>query len=1059
MYEINKDSLCFLLDRSSDEVPHLLLIQELLDNGQAEEKNGFIHIPHEEICSLASIDQKILNLPDPYPFDIKISAKGMLQDPDFKLDYGFYEYDHGAQFFVDRIGSILKFEDGQENLLSLDQLWLCNAIDEFNSREKKELSYNLKSFGKIKDLALNANAILDSYLQNENVLVPNRISLKLSKGENEDLEISPDIEESVSKDENKKEYSNQFNKKFDKFSKIHRSYTIIDSEGKRVRIPLLPEQQVELNKVKKYHKVSGNLKEKIIENPQLFFDPDIIDLDKFSQRVIKIGLYKPKYIPFVTPYKSEWIPGIQVDLGDELKKIMVRDEGELHDLKQGYNEALKHGKLQVEWQKNTIPLEVCKEFLERSKEQLAKPDTPIIKTKKDKKVLIIEDNIFEDKYHEDKKQYVPEAEKFINRFEHPPFLKDGINLYKHQIEGIAWMESLFHDGYSGGLLADDMGLGKTLQILSFIDWHNSYRNPESRPYLIIAPLSILENWGNEFSRFFKGDLEVDQLHSSCRDKIIRSYLKIKRIYLTNYETVRNPDYQLILGQIDWAVVVTDEVQKIKTPGTLVTNAVKALKADFKIASTGTPVENSMLDLWCIMDFVVPGLLGSAKDFAKNYQTPINKGLDDNELTELGNRIRSEIGLYLMRRLKQVISSELPEKFIKRQNIEMPRIQRDLYYNELRRSKYSDMDHILTTIYKLRAISDHPFLMGYDIQMIPPEELVKTSARMQALIKILERVKQKGEKAIVFSEFHETQKILQKVISAKFSLKHISVINGLTAARKGQKSQKETRQDAIDKFSSTTGFNVIIMSPRAAGVGLNVAAANHVIHYSRHWNPAKESQATDRAYRIGQDKDVYVYYPLATLPDIKSFDIILDELLKFKRNIADAAMFPSAVNEVSIERFSDELGKSQKFEIDEKPLTLSDLNRFEPEYFKAAFGVIFQKKGFQVALTPKINNKGVDVIARSSKANLLIKTIIADKPVEAIDISKNIVSNDYYNTKFKCDFKIMIATNNEFNEEAIEYAKNNGISIFTKGELSSFFHSESIFLSEVTDLEVTRMKEV
>jgi SNF2 family DNA or RNA helicase len=208
--------------------------------------------------------------------------------------------------------------------------------------------------------------------------------------------------------------------------------------------------------------------------------------------------------------------------------------------------------------------------------------------------------------------------------------------------------------------------------------------------------------------------------------------------------------------------------------------------------------------------------------------------------------------------------------------------------------------MLLTIMDIREISEHPYLYDSTLQNHECNELVETSARLQATIPFLDRIKEKNEKAIIFAERKETQKMLQKVCYDRYGLV-AKIINGDTPSIvTRQSTRKQSRQSSIDQFQAIDGFNVIIMSPVAAGMGLNVTAANHVIHYSRHWNPAKESQATDRAYRIGQEKDVYVYYPMAVCEDFRSFDEILDELLSRKTSLATSTIFPSERVEVKQE---------------------------------------------------------------------------------------------------------------------------------------------------------------
>lgn len=342
----------------------------------------------------------------------------------------------------------------------------------------------------------------------------------------------------------------------------------------------------------------------------------------------------------------------------------------------------------------------------------------------------------------------------------------------------------------------------------------------------------------------------------------------------------------------------DEAQKVKSTGTLVTNAVKALKGAFKIAMTGTPVENTLLDLWCIMDFCVPGLLGNAKAFAAKYQNPLKD--EDTDVVALGNTIHKELGIYFLRRLKKDVAKDLPEKIELKKQIEMPQVQLNMYKNVVDKYVSGTQPNMLVTIMGIRTVSEHPYLYDSTLSQHPMQETVNSSARLQATIAFIDNIKAKNEKVIIFAERKETQKMLWHVCHERYGVS-AKIINGDTPSVVTRKlSNKQTRQASIDEFQSVDGFNVIIMSPVAAGTGLNVTAANHVIHYSRHWNPAKENQATDRAYRIGQEKDVYVYYPMAVSKEFKSFDITLDELLSRKMSLATSTIFPSERVEVKTE---------------------------------------------------------------------------------------------------------------------------------------------------------------
>ena len=281
---------------------------------------------------------------------------------------------------------------------------------------------------------------------------------------------------------------------------------------------------------------------------------------------------------------------------------------------------------------------------------------------------------------------------------------------------------------SGCLLADDMGLGKTLQLLYFIEWHCQISS-ENKPYLIVAPVSLLENWENEYQKFFApqnlslfklfGSTNLTKTFDSVQNKKEALQLQKQQIILTNYETIRN--YQATLCLVDFAVVALDEAQKTKTPGTLVTNACKALKADFKIAMTGTPVENTLIDIWCIIDFAVPGLLGNAKDFAKEFQKPLKE--EETDIVQLTERLRNKIGLYIKRRLKKDVAKDLPKKYDNedsRLKRVMPSAQLERYKNEVEIANSTEQSGIqgrnqkLKSIWALRDISDHPYLLDNQI---------------------------------------------------------------------------------------------------------------------------------------------------------------------------------------------------------------------------------------------------------------------------------------------------------------------------------------------------------
>lgn len=643
--------------------------------------------------------------------------------------------------------------------------------------------------------------------------------------------------------------------------------------------------------------------QKLIEQPTEYFDPNAFDLSElYSDRVIEIGVYKPKFYPFICPYKSCWIAGATVETPQNgTTKVTINNEEELEKLKREIQSAKENKKGIVEYNNTQLDIEDAMFLAQTAEKQLKDPSQPAKVESENgneaRNVLIIEENA-EELGFAVKERTIEKGDKYTLFTD--PFLQEGFSLKDHQKEGVAWLQHLYKSKASGCLMADDMGLGKTLQILYLIDWH-SRKYANHKPYLIVAPITLLENRKNEYERFFmQPRMKINMLTSKDVtrkfDKSIVDKMQKMDIILTNYESLRIS--QLNFCAVEFDVVALDEAQKIKSPGTLVTNAAKALKCNFKIAMTGTPVENSLLDLWCIMDFCVPGLLGNAKAFAAQYQNPLKK--EDNDIVALGNEVHDKLGVYFMRRLKKDAAKDLPDKIELKEKVLMPPVQKEAYASVVNDYTSGIQPNMLVTIMHLREVSEHPYLYDSTLLNHETDEIVETSARLQATIKFLDEIKKKEEKVIIFVERKETQKMLQKLCLKRYGI-ITKIINGDTPSIvKRYMPNKQSRQSSIDEFQAVDGFNVIIMSPVAAGMGLNVTAANHVIHYSRHWNPAKENQATDRAYRIGQTKDVFVYYPMAVRTDIKSFDETLDDLLSRKTSLATSTIFPTERVEVKQE---------------------------------------------------------------------------------------------------------------------------------------------------------------
>lgn len=898
--EYNGNTLHFKEWDATDACVYYMPLATLVDNGLASyDKDGCL-VPFDSAYLLDDKDREILGLPPIFPYAIRLRSIGDFRSEDFHYQMEYLSHvPDGDIIPADSFGNEIEVKDGRKFMLSEAQFFLKRLVDRFNTidDEFKTYEYNLRKFAEIKKAAVIAGVQLDSFLDGENVFVPNEIKLEISR-EGDSLTILPTV------DITEKE---KFKRIFDRQRRISDTYPISDENGNRTRVVLNAVQKENLELLKKHNCRYSDTDEilDIIEHPTEFFDPDQFDLSEFySERVIDLGFYKPKFYPFVSPYRSAWIVGASIEHPiDGTTDITIESDEDLKELEDVIEDAVSNERAVCLYHETELAVDDAKFLAEMARKQLSNPKCPL-KVEEDengKKVLIIEENAETTGYRLYNFRLTSNAKYPLYR--NTNFRKE-FSLKSHQEEGVAWLQYLLDKKAPGCLMADDMGLGKTLQLLYFIDWH-AQTHPKHKPYLIIAPISLIENWQNEYHRFFVKPMKITVLSSiQVPRKFDRKAIDVMQqcdIILTNYETVRN--CQLNFCAVNFDIIAIDEAQKIKTPGTLVTNAVKALKSTFRIAMTGTPVENSLLDLWCIMDFCVPGLLGNAKEFAKKYQSPLRR--QDADLVALGNEIHDKLGVYFMRRLKADAAKDLPVKYEIKERVNMPTIQERMYRFVVSSYNPTKKGNMLETIMGIREVSEHPYLYDGTYSSHECDELIDDAARLTATITFLDKIRAASEKAIIFAERKETQKMLQRIIRNKYGYT-AKIINGETPTTSDPNTGRQSRQSAIDEFQNRPGFGVIIMSPVAAGMGLNVTAANHVIHYSRHWNPAKENQATDRAYRIGQDKIVYVYYPMAISPDFKSFDVTLDELLSRKIDLASSTIFPTERIEVKPEDFEQAL---------------------------------------------------------------------------------------------------------------------------------------------------------
>lgn len=401
----------------------------------------------------------------------------------------------------------------------------------------------------------------------------------------------------------------------------------------------------------------------------------------------------------------------------------------------------------------------------------------------------------------------------------------------------------------GGILADDMGLGKTLQTLAWLAWMHARNGKHHKPALVICPASVLHNWRREAEKFTP-HLKVLVLESGAARHGLRKTIPQYDIIVTNYALLRR-DWEA-LQKFAFGAVILDEAQFIKNPTAQVTQSVKQLKAGQRMALTGTPLENRLLDLWSIVDFVQPGYLGNQEHFTQTYE-PRGEG-EEGQLAQriARRRLSAKLRPIMLRRLKRQVAKDLPDRVEVRRDCELGEAQRKLYLAELRRSREQVLQavaekglarskiHVLAALTRLRQICCHPTLVGND----------SDSGKTQTLFELLEPLLADGQKVLVFSQFVQMLKLLQ----AEFQKQQIAthILTGET----------KERQTVVQAFQNDPNAAVFLLSLRAAGTGLNLTTASYVVLYDPWWNPAVEAQAIDRSHRIGQTRNVTAYRLIA-----------------------------------------------------------------------------------------------------------------------------------------------------------------------------------------------------
>lgn len=706
-------------------------------------------------------------------------------------------------------------------------------------------------------------------------------------------------------------------------------------------------------------------------------------------------------------------------------------------------------------------------------------------------------------------QFVPD----FTRYARPPL--------PHQENAVRWM--LGHArraltrrrpidkaaGYgAGALLADDMGLGKSFSTLIFLaEWLDLWRKQngiEPPAVLIVAPLSLLENWKAEIGKSFspehlvftrviiaqtEGDLSKFRRSPGSRDVAVPGEVKQYGLafgdgtersldcpggcVLTTYQTLR--DYRFSFAKADWSVAIFDEAQNIKNPNALQTISAKALKALLRLTLTGTPVENHLGDLWSIIDTSEPGPLGSFVDFKRDWILRMMK--DRDRMEEIGKELRTRIGGLMLRRTKEEELHGLPEKKggCTPIPVNLTPEQTVLYDTVLAAANSDDesegpdnnqrQNRQLAALWQLRQVVLHPDLLGggninVSNSVSSARATLNRSGKLAWLLQCLDQIKAKAEKVLIFC----VQKKLQVALSHHLGLIYglsVPVINGDTKAT-SRCSPDTTRLGLIEKFSNYPGFGICVLSPIAAGAGLNIVAANHVIHLERHWNPAKEDQATDRVYRIGQNRPVHIYLPTSQHPQITSFDSVLHALLEKKRSLQSAIGLMPPESASAPEILQEIFGKNQSSTNQALLINIDSAMKLSWSLFESLIATLYKKNAQRVILTPHGSDHGCDVVVLgwgAAQENLLIqcKKTSGDKLDSELAIREIEGARPYYENALGVIFqrRVLHTTAKNFSSRTKRAAELCKVTTLGQQWLKSELSTSRINLSHVLNTESKR----
>lgn len=924
----------------------------LISRGAAYEAGGVVVISHPAAAALAASIADRIDLPPLARVSATLAFDDRVESPTGRVRIRWYDA-NTRPLSATRCGAFVKVGQGFGRLTEA-VFELTEAIDGYNASLGKPAEERIASWGPVQEAlrrTTGQNVSTDQYLGSLTIYQAGSFALDVRQTRNgpdfvpvlmsrekagslEDFAPAAEGDEEESSSALRDEVLDallppELQQKFvleryEAGARTRDAYVL----GRNVFVVLAPELKEALDVVRRMRAAPAEARRAFVRNPRSAIAQALgdggealtaslfVETQQYSERVLGLGVWQKPTLPWLQSKAGQWLPeSFALKLGG--REIVLTQDG-VERLAWEVEEAKANGQPTVSF----LGADYHVPDVEQALAQIAPLETAIsggepdvsspqaeaesLQPEDDHQVLLIKQNI------EDREFVLAARKRQAGITAEPPADLMGSTQPKpHQTEGFEWLVSAWRSGRPGVLLADDMGLGKTFQALAFLAWLQANRRKagsaltalQRGPILIVATTALLNNWIAEAERHLAPDALGERVEAfgpglkrlkrarasewSPEDALDVERLRKADWILTTYETLA--DNHRAFARIGYAVAVFDEMQKVKDPRTINTHAAKAMNADFVLGLTGTPIENRLEDLWCIVDRIAPGFLGDLKSFSSDYSDE-----QPEKLKLLKTRLDEPHGgapALMLRRMKESHIKGLPEKAVKNYPTPMPAHQGEAYLAAVRSARSGERSHgaMLKAIHALRGISLHP--EGAD-GVDPYDKTSATawigrSARLTRAVEILRGIEAAGEKALVFIEDRAVQRAVAGIAATLFGLnQEPAVVNGAVPGHR--------RQEIVERFQQRPkGFDLLVLSPKAAGIGLTITAANHVIHLSRWWNPAVEDQCNDRCYRIGQDKPVFIHVPMAIHPSIgeASFDITLDRLLARKRSLSRNMLAP------------------------------------------------------------------------------------------------------------------------------------------------------------------------